>query len=63
MISDSAALVMFAIRSSIKLGRQLRQTYVDSTKRRELVLRSCTSSLLIIPIARKPVKMALFHHR
>ena len=38
MISDSAALVMFAIRSSIKLGLQLRQTYVDSTKRRELVL-------------------------
>lgn len=38
MISDSAALVMFAIRSSIKLGQQLRQAYVDSTKNRELIL-------------------------
>jgi hypothetical protein len=38
MISDSAALVLFAIRSSIKLGQQIRQAYVDATKRRELVL-------------------------
>jgi len=38
MISDAAALVLFAIRSSIKLGLQMRQAYVDSTKRRELVL-------------------------
>jgi hypothetical protein len=27
-----------------------------------LCQRSCTSSLLIIPIARKPAKMSLFHH-
>jgi len=38
MISDAATLVLFAIRSSIKLGQQLRQAFVDSTKRRELVL-------------------------
>lgn len=38
MISDSAALVMFAIRSAIKLGQELRQAFVDSTKRRDLVL-------------------------
>ena len=38
MISDAAALVLFAIRSSIKLGQQMRQAYVDSTKRRDLVL-------------------------
>jgi hypothetical protein len=38
MISDAAALVMFAIRSSIKLGLELRQAFVDNTKRRDLVL-------------------------
>lgn len=38
MISDAASIVFFAIRSSIKLGQQTRQAYVDSTKRRELVL-------------------------
>ena len=38
MISDAAAIVMFAIRSSIKLGLQMRQAYVDATKRRELIL-------------------------
>ena len=38
MISDAATLVLFAIRSSIKLGQQIRQAYVDSTRRRELVL-------------------------
>jgi hypothetical protein len=38
MISDSAALLMFAIRSSIKLGQQARQSFVDSTRRRELFL-------------------------
>ncbi|HVR35808.1 MAG TPA: hypothetical protein VMS21_08150 [Methylomirabilota bacterium] len=38
MITDSAALVMFAIRSSIKLGQQMRRAYVESTQRRELVL-------------------------
>ena len=37
MISDSAALVLFAIRSSIKLGVELRQAFVDSTKRQALV--------------------------
>jgi hypothetical protein len=38
MVTDSTALVMFAIRSGIKLGQQVRLAYVDSTKRRELVL-------------------------
>ncbi len=38
MVSDSAALVLFAIRSALKLGQQLRMAYVDNTKRRELVL-------------------------
>lgn len=38
MISDAATIVLFAIRSSIKLGQQLRQAYVDSTKGREMVL-------------------------
>jgi hypothetical protein len=38
MISDAAELVMFAIRSSIKLGLELRQAFVDNTKQRQLVL-------------------------
>src|SRR5258707_6975217 len=38
MITDSIEIVMFAIRSSIKLGLELRQAFVDNTKRRELVL-------------------------
>src|SRR5881394_1103593 len=38
MVSDSAAVVLFAIRSALKLGRQLQVAYVDNTKRRELVL-------------------------
>lgn len=38
MISDAASVVLFAIRNSIKLGQQIRQAYVDSTKRRELLL-------------------------
>ncbi len=38
MVSDSAAIVMFAIRSAIKLGQQMRLAYVDSTKRHELIL-------------------------
>jgi hypothetical protein len=38
MINDAAAVVLFAIRSSIKLGQQIRQAYVDSTKGRDLVL-------------------------
>ena len=38
MVSDSAALVLFAIRSGLKLGQQLRLAYVDNTRRRELVL-------------------------
>ncbi len=33
-----AALVMFAIRSAVKLGQQSRAAYVDATRRRELVL-------------------------
>lgn len=38
MISDTATIVLFAIRSSLKLGQKVRQAYVDATKRRELVL-------------------------
>src|SRR5882762_5849880 len=38
MISDAATIVLFAIRSSIKLSQQIRQAYVDSTKSRDLVL-------------------------
>src|SRR5262245_57532782 len=38
MVSDSAALVLFAISSSLQLSQQLRLAYVDNTKRRELVL-------------------------
>ncbi len=38
MAPGSAALVMFAIRSAIKLGQQTRLAYVDATKRQELVL-------------------------
>src|SRR6187551_1572613 len=38
MISDAATIVLFAIRSSIKLGHQVRQAYVDSTKSRDLIL-------------------------
>ena len=38
MISDSAAIVLFAIRSAIKLGQQLRQAFVDNTKDRPLTL-------------------------
>ena len=38
MVSDSAALVLFAIRSALKLGQQLRLAYVENTKRHELVL-------------------------
>ena len=38
MISDSAALILFAIRSTVKLTQQVRLAYVDSTRRRELVL-------------------------
>jgi hypothetical protein len=33
-----AELIMFAIRSAIKLGQQAREAYVDSTRSRELVL-------------------------
>ena len=38
MITDSATLMLFAIRSSVKLGQQARIAYVDSTRRREIVL-------------------------
>jgi hypothetical protein len=38
MVSDSAALVLFAIRSALKLSQQLRMAYVENTRRRELVL-------------------------
>src|SRR4051794_39807285 len=53
MISDSAALVLFAIRSSIKLGQQIRQAYVDSTQRRDLILPlpNCFSDVDIVSAA------------
>ncbi len=38
MITDSATLLLFAIRSAVKLGQQARIAYVDSTRRREIVL-------------------------
>ena len=38
MVSDSAAVVMFAIRSGIRLGQQIRKSYIDATKRRDLTL-------------------------
>ena len=38
MITDSATLMLFAIRSAVKLGQQARIAYVDSTRRREIVL-------------------------
>ncbi len=38
MITDSAALVLFAIRSVVKLSQQIRTAYVDATRRRELTL-------------------------
>jgi hypothetical protein len=38
MVTDSAALLLFAIRSSVKLSQQIRLAYVDSTRRRELTL-------------------------
>jgi len=38
MVAVSVEIVLFAIRSGIKLGQQMRQAYVDSTKNRELVL-------------------------
>jgi hypothetical protein len=38
MITDSAALVLFAIRSSVRLGHEARQAYVDATRRRHLSL-------------------------
>ena len=33
-----AELIMFAIRSAIKLGQQSREAYVDATRRTALVL-------------------------
>ncbi len=38
MVTDSVAVVLFAIRSAVKLGHQLRRAFVDATKRRELIL-------------------------
>jgi len=38
MITDSAAWVMFAVRSAVRLGAAARTAYVDATRRRELVL-------------------------
>ena len=38
MVTDSAAILMLAIRSGLKLSGQIRLAYVDATRRRELVL-------------------------
>lgn len=38
MMTDSAAVVIFAIRSALRLGEQIRKSYIDATKRRDLVL-------------------------
>ncbi|MHC4270235.1 MAG: hypothetical protein ACYSTS_17485 [Planctomycetota bacterium] len=38
MITDSASLILFAIQSAVRLGQQARTAYVDSTRRRELIL-------------------------
>ena len=38
MVTDSAALVVFALRSAIRLSEQARKSYIDATKRRELIL-------------------------
>ncbi len=38
MFTDSASLILFAIQSSVRLGQQARTAYVDSTRRRELIL-------------------------
>lgn len=38
MVTSSATMVLFAIRSAVKLGQQAQIAYVDSTKRRELTL-------------------------
>jgi len=38
MVTSSATLVLFAIRSAVKLGQQAMIAYVDSTRRRELTL-------------------------
>jgi hypothetical protein len=38
VITDSAAVVLFAIRSGVRLGQQIRKSYIDATKRRDLVL-------------------------
>jgi hypothetical protein len=38
VVTPSVDIVLVAIRSGIKLGQQMRQAYVDSTKNRELVL-------------------------
>ena len=34
----STEVILFAIRAGVRLGQEARQTYIDSTKRRELVL-------------------------
>jgi hypothetical protein len=38
MVTDAAGMVMFAIRSAVKLGQQARVAYVDATRRRALTL-------------------------
>ncbi len=38
MFTDSASIILFAIKSTIKLGQQARKAYVDSTRRREIIL-------------------------
>ena len=38
MFTDSAALILFAIRSAVKLSQQVRLAVVDSTRRRSITL-------------------------
>lgn len=38
MVTDSAALILFAIRSAAKLSQQIRLAYLDHTRRRDLIL-------------------------
>jgi hypothetical protein len=38
MVTDSAALLLFAIRSTAKLSQQIRLACVDDTRRRDLIL-------------------------
>lgn len=38
MLGDSASVVMFAVRSAVRLGKEAQTAYADATRRRELTL-------------------------